>query len=506
MPFFLDVAYNAAHWPYQPPDPPSRAPGNARHMQPHDDGTSVRSQYVAMLERADRGVGEILRTLERLGLAQNTLVIFTNDNGGEWLARDEPLFHRKQTLWEGGIRVPALVRWPGRIPAGRVSDQVGITMDLTASILAATGTAVPDSVRLEGLNLLPILEGMAPEVERTLFWRNVTPHAQRAVRRGDWKLLVDGGPNGPELLFNLRQDVGERHDMASQRQDIAKALRPLLAAWEADVDAEAKTSRDATGLSGRSALDCAPRSGGMRTRRAAASFLIAVAIVVAGPPASYADDSGALLSGYTMTSWTLTDGVPLGPVYAMAQDAEGFLWLGTTSGVVRFDGTRFSTWDTIFPVPLPRGDVQALAWSRRAALWVGFGRLGGGTTVGELRNGVLTRVSAGTAPRATTTAVLEDGAGRVWAVSDSALYRLRDGRWDVIKDGALGRAEVISVREDRHGAIWIGTRQGVFRTRDGDRFELVDDGVSRETSEGADGELWTTDPVHGARRQARARR
>jgi arylsulfatase A-like enzyme len=167
-------------------------------------------------------------------------VIFTNDNGGEWLARNEPLFHRKQTLWEGGIRVPALLRWPGRIPAGRVSDQVGITMDLTASILAATSTSAPAGTSLEGMNLLPILEGKAPEVERTLFWRNIAPHAQRAVRRGDWKLLVDGGPNGPELLFNLRQDVGERHDVANQRQDVAKILRPLITAWEADVDAEAK--------------------------------------------------------------------------------------------------------------------------------------------------------------------------------------------------------------------------------------------------------------------------
>jgi len=101
---------------------------------------------------------------------------------------------------------------------------------------------VPDDARLDGMNLLPILEGRAPEVERTLFWRNLTPHAQRAVRRGDWKLLVDGGPSGPELLFNLRQDVGERHDMAGQRQEIAKALRPLLAAWEANVDAEAKAA------------------------------------------------------------------------------------------------------------------------------------------------------------------------------------------------------------------------------------------------------------------------
>jgi arylsulfatase A-like enzyme len=111
--------------------------------------------------------------------------------------------------------------------------------DLTASILAATGAPVPENARLEGINLFPVLAGTAPEVERTLFWRNVTPHAQRAVRHGDWKLLVDGGPNGPELLFNLRQDVGERHDMAKERQDIARTLRPLIAAWEADVDAEA---------------------------------------------------------------------------------------------------------------------------------------------------------------------------------------------------------------------------------------------------------------------------
>jgi arylsulfatase A-like enzyme len=218
---------------------PSRAPRNARHVQPQDDDASVRSQYVAMLERADQGVGQILRTLDRLGLARNTLVIFTNDNGGEWLARNAPLFHRKLTLWEGGIRVPALLRWPGRIPAGRVSDQVGITMDLTASILAATSTPVPDTMRLEGVNLLPILEGRGPQVERTLFWRNLAPN-QRAVRRGDWKLMVDGGPGGPVLLFNLRQDVGERHDLAGQRQDVARALRPLITAWEADVDAEAK--------------------------------------------------------------------------------------------------------------------------------------------------------------------------------------------------------------------------------------------------------------------------
>jgi arylsulfatase A-like enzyme len=218
---------------------PSKAAGNARHVQPQDPGTSTRADYVAMMERADQGVGEMLRALDRLGLAGSTLVIFTNDNGGEWLSRNLPLFHRKQTVWEGGIRVPAIVRWPGRIPAGRVTGQVGITMDLSRTILAATGTPVPVDARFDGIDLLPLLEGRAPEVERTIFWRVTGQAPQRAVRRGDWKLLVDAGKT---LLFDVRNDPGERNDLAGQRQDIAQQLRPLITAWEADVDAEAVKS------------------------------------------------------------------------------------------------------------------------------------------------------------------------------------------------------------------------------------------------------------------------
>ena len=91
-----------------------------------------------MLERADQGIGQILQALKRRGLDRNTLVIYTQDNGGEWLSRNAPLFNRKGTVWEGGIRVPAIFRWPGRLPAGKVSSQVGIIQDVTASILAAT--------------------------------------------------------------------------------------------------------------------------------------------------------------------------------------------------------------------------------------------------------------------------------------------------------------------------------------------------------------------------------
>jgi arylsulfatase A-like enzyme len=197
----------------------------------------VRAEYVAMLERVDDGVGHVLRTLDRLGLRQNTIVIFTNDNGGEWLSRNAPLFHYKASVWEGGIRVPAIVRWPGRIPAGRVSRQVGMTMDLTASILAATGAAIPADAHLDGINLFPMLEARAPEIERTLFWRVRESHSQRAVRSGDLKLLVDGNR---AMLFDLRTDLGERSDLIAQRPAVARRLWSLLRAWEQDVDDEAR--------------------------------------------------------------------------------------------------------------------------------------------------------------------------------------------------------------------------------------------------------------------------
>jgi arylsulfatase A-like enzyme len=176
-----------------------------------------------MVEAVDEGVGRILQTVARLGLTNDTIVIFTNDNGGEWLSNGGPLFNRKWTVWEGGIRVPALVKWPGRIPAGTISDQPAITFDWSASIIAAAGAEVPSSY--EGLNL-PILEGRASKAERTFYWRSV-PGASRtqAVRHGDWKLVVDANHM---LLFNLREDIGERRDLISQRPDLVRQLRPML--------------------------------------------------------------------------------------------------------------------------------------------------------------------------------------------------------------------------------------------------------------------------------------
>jgi len=245
-PFFLEVAYNAAHWPFQRPDSPSRSANSGAFQGPADSVPATRADYVAMLERADRGVGEILATLERLGIAGNTLVIFTNDNGGEWLSSNAPLFHRKDTLWEGGIRVPLIMRWPGRVPAGTTATTPGITMDITRTILAAAGAPVPDDARLEGVDLVPIARAR-PSTDRALFWRIANAgRQQRAVRRGDWKLLLDADDL---LLFDVRGDVGERFDRAASRPALVRELLALVRAWERDVDAEAAALVNADSLS-----------------------------------------------------------------------------------------------------------------------------------------------------------------------------------------------------------------------------------------------------------------
>ncbi len=244
-PFFLEVAYNAPHWPFQPPDrrpadplavPNPSGVGDRRLWQREDDAEpATRADYVRMVERADEGVGRILAALDRLGLAANTLVIFTNDNGGEWLSRNDPFSNRKSTLWEGGIRVPMILRWPGRIPAATTSTQVAMTMDLAASIVVASSVSTPEAYRPEGIDILPILAGTAPAVPREIFWRIPGSSApQKAVRSGDWKLLHE---SGVDRLFDLRADPGEKHDVAADHPELVRRLKAALAAWEKDVDA-----------------------------------------------------------------------------------------------------------------------------------------------------------------------------------------------------------------------------------------------------------------------------
>ncbi len=237
-PFFLEVTYNAPHFPFQGPHLP---PGQRDRRAPLLEGT--RAEYVAMVEHADKGVGEILALLDAKKLASNTIVIFTSDNGGEWLSRNAPFFNRKSSVWEGGIRVPLLVRWPGHMRPGSVSRQVGMTMDLTASIVAAAGVTPPGSYRPDGIDLFPSL-AQGTTIDRTLFWRvNANGFVQKAVRRGAFKFLQEGSGTVEgyhEFLFDLTADPGERHDLSQTQPARLRELRQLVAGWEADVTAEFK--------------------------------------------------------------------------------------------------------------------------------------------------------------------------------------------------------------------------------------------------------------------------
>ncbi len=178
-PFFLYVAYNAALPPAQPPDRPS----DIRDQETWD--SSTRQDYVKVVEALDAGIGRILDRLDDRKIAEDTLVIFSYDHGGRELSRTYPFFHGFATLWEGGLRVPCLLRWPKQLPAGRLSDQLAIHMDLTASILAATGVEPPRGRDLDGIRLFPILTGNELPVEREFFWRlSLRVRQQKAARRG----------------------------------------------------------------------------------------------------------------------------------------------------------------------------------------------------------------------------------------------------------------------------------------------------------------------------------
>src|SRR5207302_3717302 len=165
-PFFLEVAYNAPHWPFQPPDKPD----DVRTKETYGLENGTRADYVQMVERLDQGIGKILDALDAASLAKNTLVIFLSDNGGDRLSDNGPLFHGKYTLWEGGIRVPCVIRWPAMLPAKQIAKQPAIVMDLTASILAAAGAEVPEDSPLDGEDIVPMLAGKKPAHERSFLW------------------------------------------------------------------------------------------------------------------------------------------------------------------------------------------------------------------------------------------------------------------------------------------------------------------------------------------------
>jgi arylsulfatase A-like enzyme len=224
-PFFIYLAYSAPHSPFQAKQSDYDALGAIK-----DHKTRV---YGAMVRALDRGVGVVLSTLKAQGLDEDTLVIFTNDNGGAWYSGladiNKPYRGWKGTFFEGGIRVPFFLRWPGEIRAGQRLPMPAQHIDAFPTIAAAAGAKVPADRPIDGTNLLPFVTGRAtPLASRTLFWRS---GGYEAVRDGNWKLQVSRNP--PRIwLFNLGADPTERMDLSAVRPDVVKHLRVELAAHD----------------------------------------------------------------------------------------------------------------------------------------------------------------------------------------------------------------------------------------------------------------------------------
>ena len=225
-PFFLSLHFTAPHWPWEAPGDEAVSK-EIKDIFHYDGGDLV--TYGKMVGALDTAIGRVLKTLESRGLSKNTIVVFTSDNGGERFSRTWPFSGQKTELLEGGIRVPAIVRWPAKIKADQVSSQVTISMDWLPSLLAAAGTAPDPDYLPDGENLLPVILGASAGHARTLFWR-YKANTQRAVRSGDWKYLRI---SGNEFLFNVVTDQRERANLAFKHPEILARLKTQWENWNA---------------------------------------------------------------------------------------------------------------------------------------------------------------------------------------------------------------------------------------------------------------------------------
>ena len=192
--------------------------------------------YVAMLEDLDAEVGRVLAALKQHKLERNTLVIFVSDNGGfAPAAHMGPLRGAKSSTLEGGIRVPLIMRWPGKLPAGKASSQVCATFDLTRSILNLANDKVP-AVTYDGYDILAHVTGSNPDFSRTLFWRGKRgERTWTAVRDGNLKYVRKTEGQTEEWLYDMTKDIGEKNDLRAKRPNDGARLKALLAKWEKDV-------------------------------------------------------------------------------------------------------------------------------------------------------------------------------------------------------------------------------------------------------------------------------
>ena len=224
-PYFISVHFNAPHWPWEGPEDEDHSREIGANIS--DVQGAKLATYNKMVEAMDQQIGVVLRALDDTGQSDNTIVIFTSDNGGERLSNTWPFTGKKSELLEGGIRIPAVIRWPGRIAAGQTGSQVMIHMDWLPTLLAACGGRPDPDAPSDGISLLPALAASRPPTPRTLFWR-FKSNQQRAVRDGDFKALKISKNS---YLFNVVDDPLERADLKQKYPDIYQRLTRAWDGW-----------------------------------------------------------------------------------------------------------------------------------------------------------------------------------------------------------------------------------------------------------------------------------
>jgi arylsulfatase A len=246
-PFFLYLAHTEPHLLIEAPE--EDVAEFRGKFQEKDPKEPFNARYAAMISRLDKEGGRFLRALDEQGLAENTLVVFSSDHGATFEEGNKgtaafhdsnrPFRGQKRTLWEGGIRVPAIVRWPGKVPAGKVSNDVVHMTDVFPTLLAAAGQQPNAAWKVDGRNLLPVWTGKEKAAERTLFWEWRTEgYNQLAAMRGDMKLVITG--NTKAELFNVENDPAERRSLHAEYPELYRQLQQDLKAWLATETAAAK--------------------------------------------------------------------------------------------------------------------------------------------------------------------------------------------------------------------------------------------------------------------------
>lgn len=254
-PFFLYLAFNAPHGASNLEKDSLQVPDDyVRRYYPGRDSRDRRTRYMAMVSAMDEAIGELLDVLKEKGVEENTLVVFHSDNGGAGQGDNGPLRGGKGTMWEGGVRVPCIARWPKGLPAGEVCDEFLTTLEMFPTLVAAAG-ALPEEDRifegsgvlrrrsessagesseedvlLDGFDMLPVLRGEWPRARETMFWERRTDRAAR-VGRYKWVESEKGGG-----LYDLAADVGEKHDLSAERPEVLAEMKARFAEWKAEME------------------------------------------------------------------------------------------------------------------------------------------------------------------------------------------------------------------------------------------------------------------------------